>query len=778
MQNDPSTILRAIAFGTGTASPEALAGIGEPEARAWLKSSPEDALKLLCEPDSVSRLRKQLGLSVEKFNEELRAAIDARVGRARQEQGADDRARCVLRLLLGARLTVASQDLSWLVPGRSQAQLLAAARDLAAGRLEPVHDVKPASIARLLLSPRVLAISDAWTKDVVAGAIRSSLVQLSPAHALTVTAQVRVAAAMALVACGDDEFECEAILEAAGMPESLWKRIQSEVQAESGPASLFAPGGGEPDFDRLQSSEAFARAASWLGFRFDPAHMRVRVQAERDLPQARDPWVRLACVRAIGGDAVATDLLAGLGAARTQRAVVLAGLVKAGALRAPDAVTALEEEFSVHGGEGLAPRAFRSLFEAIHVRGSLGAAPEKLDAWFARAREAYAADPRSVRELKSDDAFLVGLVAGLQAELECLKPFRREVKDELDRRRREKLRSSGRLWLVELVDRCRDLPKSPEQWDGGRDALTPEDVALVGTLIARSTSEGDESKEWYATKRLPLEASLEFRLREAAFACGCHPRDDFVADVEAQRMRVEAAVTGLGLPEDRLARLRTVISRAARAVVEGPDRSAEDPRVLAAFRSADANAIRDHAERAKVRLPHRSVPYSLVGPVSATAIAVCAACAVWMFIDVVAAFAAAPLPVAASRRAASLTPLEVNGGGVGLVFDTPLKRSDLVVKTFLPEIDSTKDGDKGLTDIEFRALFERVKAWLGGYEPGSKLIIGGSALTLPVELGVSRDRSDVVPDSTERTWSADAFKRHDFMFKAPSGGTPPKEVTK
>jgi hypothetical protein len=116
---------------------------------------------------------------------------------------------------------------------------------------------------------------------------------------------------------------------------------------------------------------------------------------------------------------------------------------------------------------------------------------------------------------------------------------------------------------------------------------------------------------------------------------------------------------------------------------------------------------------------------------------------------------------------------------VGLVFDTPLKRSDLVVKTFLPEIDSTKDGDKGLTDIEFRALFERVKAWLGGYEPGSKLIIRGLELTLPVELGVSRDQSDfVVRDSTERTWSADAFKRHDFMFKAPSGGTPPKEVTK
>lgn len=767
MQSDPITILRAIAFGTGAVSPESLVGIGDEEARAWLKSSPEDALKLLGEPPAVVRLRKH-GISVEKLNDELRASIDACASLARRERGADDHACGVLQLILGARLTVSSQDLSWLVPGRSVAQLVAAARDLAAGRLDPVNEVKPATLARLLLSPRVLAISDPWTKGVVARVIRSSLLQLSPARTLAVTAQVRIVSAMALAACGEDEFESEAILEAAGISEGLWKRMRDELQSESGATSMFAVAGGEPDFERLQALEGFARAANWLGFRFDPAHMRVRVQAERDLPQAKDPWVRLACVRAIAGDAAATDLLAGLGPARSHRARVLAGLLAARALNSPDAVAALDEEFRVHGGDGLAPRAFRALFEAAHVRGSLEAVPAKLDGWLLRAAEAYAADPRSVRELRSDDPFIACLVAGVNSGIECLKPFKREVKEELARRRREKLRSSGRLWLVELVDHCRGHAAAPERWDGGRDALTPEDCAFIGRLIAVSASDGDESKDWYAPQRLPLEASREFRMREAAFACGHHPREEFVADVEAQRRRVEAAVLDLGLPEDRVSRLRTVIARASQAVIEGPDGSAEDPRVLAAFRSADASALRSHIERARVRLPHRSVPYALVGPVSAAAILVGAACALWMAIDVAAVFGSAPSGSAPSRTPAASEPPPISLADTGL--DVAIKegitRSSKAVEKFLPEVEAMPGDDGGLTDLEARTLLDRVQRYLDGLPTGSRLFGSETDLITPVTVVAKREEggSRFDPRATVKKWDAVDFKRYAFSI--------------
>jgi hypothetical protein len=776
MQSDPSTILRAIAFGSGVVRPEALVGIGDAEARAWLKSSPEDALKLLGEPTAGVRLRKY-GISVEKLNDELRASIDACVSRARREQGADEFACCVCQLILGARLTVASQDLSWLVPGRSAAQLVAAARDLSVGRLEPVNEVKPASLARLLLSPRVLAIGDPWTKNVVARAIRSSLIQLSPSRALTVTAQVRVVAAMALTACSEDEFELEAILEAAGIPEGLWHRIRDEVQSESGVASIFAGTGGEPDFERLQAHEGFARAANWLGFRFDPAHMRVRVLAEREMPQAKDPWVRLACARAMAGDVAMTDLLAELGVARASRARVLAGLVDTRTLGEPDAITVLDEEFRVHGGDGLASRAFRALFQSIHVQRSLEpkAVPAKLDVWLAGASEGFAADPRSMRELKSDSHFLACLVAGLHSGIECLKPFRREAKEELSRRRREKLKSSGRLWLVELVDHCRSRSTTPEHWDGGREALTPEDCAFVGRLIAMSATEGEESKDWYCEQRLPLEASLEFRLREAAYAGGFHSREDFVADVEAQRRRVEAAAIDLGLPGDRIDRLRTMITRAAQALVEGPDRSAEDSRVLAAFRNADAGALRGQIERARVRLPYRSVPYSLIGPLSAAAIFVCVGCALWMVIDIAAATGPALPRPTPPGTATFIEPTTVDLPQYGLGVAPPVTRSSVVVATFLPEIKGGQVAIDGLTDLEARTLRDRVQKFLDGLPNGSQLVGGARTLTTPITVVVKRNGvgTPFKQGATVRQWGSPDFKRWSFELTIePRAGTP------
>jgi hypothetical protein len=456
---------------------------------------------------------------------------------------------------------------------------------------------------------------------------------------------------------------------------------------------------------------------------------------------------------------------------------VLDGLLAARALSSPEAVAAFDEEFRIHGGDGLAPRVFRAVFEAVHVRGSPEAVPAKLDGWLARAVEAYAADPRSVRELRSDDRFIACLVAGTNSGIECLKPFRKELKEELARRRREKLRSSGRLWLVELVDHCRGHSAAPERWDGGRDALTPEDCAFVGRLIAISAPEGDESKDWYAQQRLPLEASLEFRLREAAFACGHHPREEFVADVDAQRRRVEAAVVDLGLPEDRASRLRTVIARASHAVIEGPDGSAEDPRVLAAFRSADAGALRSHIERARVRLPHRSVPYALVGPVSAVAILVGAACALWMAIDVAAAFGPAPSGPASTRATVAFEPLTISLADTGLDMGAgKVTRTSKVVQTFLPEIKASPGEDVGLTDLEARTLRDRIKRYLDGLPSGSRLVDGPPDLITPVTVAAKRDEpagdAPFAPEATVKKWAPADFKRHRFFITIGPGPPP------
>jgi hypothetical protein len=146
-----------------------------------------------------------------------------------------------------------------------------------------------------------------------------------------------------------------------------------EIKGGTGAGSLFAAGVA-PDYERLEKNPRFKEAAERLGYRFQPAVMRLRGQLERDLPGLTDPWVRWVHEEALGSGPDgerALSLLQQLGPARKERSAVLDGLLRSGGIRSGRAERVVQSEIPATGGS-LEIRVFRALFMAVRVSGSTG----------------------------------------------------------------------------------------------------------------------------------------------------------------------------------------------------------------------------------------------------------------------------------------------------------------------------------------------------------------------------------------------------------------------
>jgi len=714
--------LETLLFGAESSAADSLVGTEDAVLRALLAARPAVALRLLHD-DEANRRLKRLGLRLERCIEELRAAIDGAASEAVRSGAIDPASAAYMRLFLASALRLDGQPAHWMIAsdlgdGRRREVISA----FAVGRFDEARGVRPAAVLRLLLEPRFAALRDPWSRGVVSDAIRAALSGISTDGSVPLVAQVRCAALMAIERCRDDDFEFEEILAASAIDAASHDRMLREIKGGAGAASLFAPGG-VPDYERLERNSLFKEASERLGYRFQPALMRLRGQLERDLPSLSDPWVRWVHEEAMGsgdGGDRALAMLQQLGPARKERSAVLDGLLRSGMIRHTRAEGIVQSEIPAMGGS-LELRVFRTLFIAVRVTGAMTAVPDKLRNWFARAEGAYVA---SASSLNAQEPVLARLVGALKDEPtnEPLRAFRDEVKRVLAARDLDAARDAGRSWLVELVDWVRANPTDPTAWDGRRGVLTAEDVRRLAGWIDKS-----QAKDWF---KASLDGPEEFRMKEAAFATGKFGEPEFREELAH---RVRSIVDGAAaLPSEECSVLRELVERCMKEVLR-PGSAAPAARVLEAFRRLDAREMLRAAERPPVTLPKGSRPVPLVGPVTASALAVVAVavcCLAWDFRPWHVASVDAPAIVAGP----AVAPWNPNAtldsgwqalpGGAG--YWRRVKGDDPLFKSFVPPIQGAEAEAADVTHADAIAWCDRFAKYLGVTDSGGKVEVGGA----------------------------------------------------
>jgi hypothetical protein len=716
--------LEAHLFGAEATPTEAVVGIGDAELRAMLAARPAVALRLLHDEEANRRLRR-LGLRIERAVDELRAAIDGAATAAAQSGAIDPSAAAFMRLFLASALKLDGQPAHWMIASDvGEGRRREIIGSLAAGRFDEARGLQPAVVLRLLLEPRFAALRDPWSRGVAADAVRAALAGISTDGSVPLLAQVRCAALMAAERCRDDDFELEELLAAAGIDAPSHDRMLREIKGGTGAGSLFAAGVA-PDYERLEKNPRFKEAAERLGYRFQPAVMRLRGQLERDLPGLTDPWVRWVHEEALGSGPDgerALSLLQQLGPARKERSAVLDGLLRSGGIRSGRAERVVQSEIPATGGS-LEIRVFRALFMAVRVSGSMPAVPDKLRNWFLRAEGAYVSGASS---LEAQEAVLARLVGALKDEPEnaLLRSFRDEVKRELASRELDAAREAGRSWLVALVDWARANPTDPTAWDGRRGVLIAEDVRRLAAWLERG-----QAKDWF---KAPLDDAEEFRMKEAAFAVGKLGEPEFRTELAE---RVRSLVDGAAaLNAEERSTLRELVEQCMREVLR-PGSAAPSARVLEAFRRLDPREMLRAAERPAVVLPRGSRPVPLVGAIAGSAMAIVAialGCLAWDFRPWHVASAAAP----PASTAPTLEPWSANvaldsgwrslPGGAG--YWRRLKADDELFTRFVPPEPGRAMQGGDVTSADAQAWCDRFQKHLAVVDQGGKVEVGGTTL--------------------------------------------------
>lgn len=612
----PCVIRAYLADGDDALLPDFI-GLGIPPVAQWFLANPDEAFSQLHDEGRMKRL-KAAGLSNHHFAEQLTAAIDATVSRLGGTLDPSERAAARLLAASAGKLTAVHGQ--WmLMPDLPADQRRVAVAALADGRFDAVRGIDPAQLVCLAAQPWCSQLRGArqWFAGATAEAVRRGLDRIAGGGSSAIT-RLNVCLVHAASCIGDeDDFELRELAEAAGLTDAELHAMRAEVSGRATPAHVLRPGTGTRDAAALAQHAAFRRAREWLGFDLDLNALDEIDRLCAELPAVTDQWVRWAFSSAMVGPAWERmlGLLVGLGDGRKSREAVLAAARRSGLLAGKAAEEAFRAETAAVAGGGYELRVFSQLFEQ-ELKGRQ--APGNVAAiisWYERARADYFADASALgrlptvggvlRELRGHEDlpyWLGDLVAGL-ADFEW-----KEMLAEAER--------GGHGWIVRLVEQVIPQREDPRLSERVRALLPADDLGLLRELARRAAP--GSSPPWYA---LRLDAGADFRMREAAFACGFLGEPEFKAAIAAHAKPIwdnqEAS-------PDEAKTLKALCTRCGRSML-GRLRDAEPRlRTLESFRRSDWRGMLE-AERVEASgLPLRSVPTAILSPVAAISFAAAA----------------------------------------------------------------------------------------------------------------------------------------------------------